>query len=211
MGQKVNPIAFRVGVTKSWDSSWFSGFADYKDSLLVDLKIRKYFDKLKREFLISNVQIKKFFNKLIVTVETAKPGIFIKSAGGGIANITADLKKLITADIRINVKEVKSFYHSADIIASHIATQIKNRASHVKVIKKAIDDARKHGVLGIKIQISGRISGAEIARMEVFSEGSMPLSTIRNNIDYALAEPVTVYGVIGIKVWVFTKNTKAVN
>lgn len=207
MGQKVNPIIARIGTTKTWSSSWFVPLASYKNNLKIDAEIRKFFFKVRKEFQIFQVSCKFFPNKVVVLVLTAKPGIFVKNAMGGIGKITQDLKHLTGLDVKINVGEAGNM-SSSSAIAISIAKQIEARSSHTKAAKRAVEDFMKQGGKGIKISIAGRIGGAEMARTDVFTQGNLPLSTLKNDIDYALETAVTVYGVIGVRVWLFGNRKK---
>lgn len=202
MGQKVNPISFRLPVTKSWSSCWFKSKESYANSVIDDLKIHRFFKPFEKTYNIKSIKIDRVVGKVIVTVFTAKPGIFIKKAEDGIENLISKLSKILGYKISINVMDVKNPSLSAKLVGIFIATQVEKRASYVRVIKKAIGDVMKSGAAGIKIKISGRLSGAEIARSEKYGEGTVPLQEIRANVDYALIEANTIYGVIGIKVWI---------
>ena len=206
MGQKTNPIGFRLPVNKNWSSSWYSNINAYGDNLKQDLIIRKYFNKVKKQLMISKVKIERTPKRLIITIFTSRPSLIIKKAGQGITDISNDLKKLCPKeDISLDVKEVKNPDSDADSIANSIATQIEKRMPYLRCMKKAMELAVKSGVSGVKITCGGRLSGADIARHETISNGSVSLQTIRAKISYATSIAETTYGVIGIKVWVVKK------
>ena len=204
MGQKVNPISFRLPITKNWSSCWFKSKVEYAETVIDDLKIHRFFKPLMKAYNIKSIKIDRVVGKVIITVFTAKPGIFIKKAEDGIENLINKLSEVIGYKVSINVMDVKNPSLSAQLVGIFVATQIEKRASYVRVIKKAIADVMKAGASGVKIKVSGRLSGAEIARTEKYGEGTVPLQELRANVDYALVEANTVYGVIGIKVWINT-------
>ncbi len=204
MGQKVNPVSFRLPITKNWSSSWFKSKLEYANAVIEDLKIHRFFKPLIKAYNIKSIKIDRVVNKVIITVFTAKPGIFIKKAEDGIENLIKKLSLVLGYKVSINVMDVKNPSLSAQLVGIFIASQIEKRASYVRVIKKAIADVMKAGADGVKIKVSGRLSGAEIARSEKYGEGTVPLQELRANVDYALVEANTVYGVIGIKVWINT-------
>ena len=206
MGQKTNPIGFRLPVSKNWSSSWYADMNKYGDNLRQDLIVRKYFNKVKKALMISRVKIERSPKKLIVTVFSSRPSLIIKKAGQGITEIANDLKKLVPeTDISLDIKEIKNADTDADSIANSIALQIEKRMPYLRAMKKAMELAVKNGVGGIKITCSGRLSGADIARHETISSGSVSLQTIRAKISYATSIAETTYGVIGIKVWILRK------
>lgn len=204
MGQKVNPIAFRLPISKTWASCWFKSKNEYKSSVIDDLRIHQFFKPLYKTYNIKSIKIDRVLGKVIITIFTSKPGIFIKKAEDGIENLIKKLSEILGYKVSINVMDVKNPLLSATLIGIFVATQIEKRASYVRVIKKAIADVMKAGASGVKIKVSGRLSGAEMARSEKYGEGTIPLQEMRANIDYALVEANTVYGVIGIKVWINT-------
>lgn len=206
MGQKVNPISFRLPITKAWSSCWFKSKSEYANSVISDLKIHAFFKKLSKAYSIKSIKIDRIVGKVVITVFTAKPGIFIKKAGDGIENLIKKLSDQLSQKVSINVMDVKNPSLSANLVGIFVATQIEKRASYVRVIKKSIVDVMKAGAAGVKIKVSGRLSGAEIARTEKYGEGKVPLHEMRANIDYALVEANTIYGVIGIKVWINTQK-----
>ncbi len=204
MGQKVNPIAFRIQVSNNWNSKWFSQ-KNYAINVQQDLIIQNFFKTLEKVYLIQNITIDRVINKISVTVHTSKPGFFVKKALGGIEKVVEKLQQIIGKKVSLNVVDVKSPMLSAKLVGINIAAQIERRASHVRVVKKTLTDVMHYGAAGIKISCSGRLAGAEIARSETYKEGTVPLHTIRAKIDYALVEAHTTYGVIGIKVWISNK------
>jgi small subunit ribosomal protein S3 len=205
MGQKVSPVSFRVGVTKPWMFIWTPSFKNYGKNVETFLKVRNYFKKIEKEAFISDVKLENFANNHVVTIFTSRPNLVVKKSGLGIESMSKDLEKILGGKPSLNVKDVKFQDTNAKIIGINLATQVQKGASYLRAIKKIIANAMKGGLLGIKIQISGRLNGAEIARSETYKEGSMPLHTLQSKIDYAFCEAKTKYGMIGIKVWVYKK------
>lgn len=201
MGQKTNPISNRLGIIRGWDSNWYGG-NDYAAKILEDDKIRKYLNARLRNNYISKIVIERTLKLITVTIHTAKPGLIIGKGGQEVDKLKEELNKISNKEVQINIFEVKHPEKDANIIASGIARQIEGRVSYRRAIKMAISSAIRMGAEGIKVQISGRLGGAEMARSEMFKEGRTPLHTLRANIDYALAEAQTTYGILGIKVWV---------
>ena len=202
MGQKVNPHGLRVGVIKGWDSKWYAG-KDYEKFLLEDIKIREFIKE--KLFLsgISKVEIERASNKARNSIHTAKPGMVIGRQGSNIELLKSDLKKMTESAIEINIVEVKAPERDAQLVAECIAQQLEKRISFRRAMKMSIGNAMRRGAKGIKIMCSGRLGGAEIARSESYREGSIPLHTLRADIDYGTAEAHTTYGRIGIKVWIY--------
>ena len=201
MGQKTNPIGNRLGIIRGWDSNWWGG-RDYGDKIAEDDKIRKYiFARLSRAS-VSSVIIERTLKLIIITITTARPGIIIGKAGSEVDKLKEELKKITAKDIQLNIFEIKRPELDAFLVGSSIARQIENRISFRRAIKMAIAAAMRMNAEGIKIQISGRLNGAEMARSETYKEGRIPLSTFRADIDYALVEAQTTYGKLGIKVWI---------
>ncbi|MBR3305321.1 MAG: 30S ribosomal protein S3 [Christensenellaceae bacterium] len=203
MGQKVNPHGFRVGVIKDWDSRWITKKSQIADFIVEDDKIRKFIKKEHYAAGISKIEIERAANKTVVYVYTARPGIIIGKAGAGIDELRAALTKLIGKNIAVNIIEVRRPDADAQLIAENVASQLERRISFRRAMKQCISRAMKAGIKGIKIKCGGRLGGAEIARAEEYHEGSIPLQTIRADIDYGLAEAATTYGRIGVKVWVY--------
>ncbi len=204
MGQKVNPISFRVQTTNNWSSKWFSE-KNYAQNVQQDLSIQRFFHAMEKQYFIQNITIDRVMNKIFITVHTSKPGFFVKKAMDGIENVVAKLQEITGRKVSLNVVDVKSPMLSAKLVAISIVNQLEKRASHVRVVKKTLTDVMHYGAVGIKIICSGRLAGAEIARSETYKEGTVPLHTIRAKVDYALVEAHTTYGVIGVKVWICNK------
>ena len=205
MGQKTHPIGFRVGVTKPWESKWFAQ-RDFSKLLSEDLKVRSFVKEKLFGSGVSKIEIERAATKLRINVHSARPGIAIGKKGAGIEVLRNDIAKMIrkpVEDVVLNVTEVRKAEADAQLIAESIANQIERRISYRRAMKKAIQQAMKFGVKGIKVRCSGRLAGAEIARVEKYSEGSTPLHTLRADIDYGFGEAKTTYGIIGIKVWVY--------
>lgn len=202
MGQKVNPIANRLGIIRGWDSSWFGNKKDFSSKLIEDAKIREYLNARLQKASVSKIIIERTLKLVTVTISTARPGIIIGKGGGEVDKLKEELKKLTKKDVQINIFEVKKPEVDAHIVADSIARQIEGRVSYRRAIKMAVATTMRVGAEGIKVQISGRLGGAEMARSEMFKEGRTPLHTFRADIDYALAEAHTKVGVLGIKVWI---------
>ncbi len=201
MGQKVNPIGLRLGIIRGWDSSWYGG-TDYGDKLVEDDKIRKYLKVRLPKGGISKVIIERTLKRITLSINTARPGIVIGKGGQEVDAIREEIKKITSKDVQININEIKRPELDAKLVGENIAQQIENRFSYKRAIKNALQSTMKMGADGIKIRIGGRLNGAEIARSEIYKDGRTPLHTLRSNIDYALVEAQTVYGKIGIKVWI---------
>jgi len=205
MGQKVNPIGLRVGVIRTWDSRWFATGKEYAKNLQEDHSLRTAIMKmpvLKRAG-VAKIEIERAAGKAKVIVSTARPGVVIGKKGAGIDALKADLQKLSSCEVFVNIQEVRKPDLDANLVAQSIAMQLEKRISWRRALKKAITAAVKSGVRGIKVQVSGRLDGAEIARTEWYTEKSVPLHTLRADIDYGTAEALTTYGIIGLKVWVY--------
>ncbi len=201
MGQKTNPIGNRLGIIRGWDSNWFGG-NDYGDRIAEDYKIRRYLDVRLSKGGISRVFIERTLKLVTVTITTARPGLIIGKGGQEVDKLKEELKKLTGKDIQINIFEIKKPELDAVLVADSIAKQIENRVSYRRAVKMAIAGSIRVGAEGIKVQISGRLNGAEMARSESFKEGRIPLSTFRADIDYHISEAHTTYGRLGIKVWI---------
>ena len=201
MGQKTNPISNRLGIIRGWDSNWYGG-TDYAGKILEDDKIRKYLNARLSKANISKIVIERTLKLITVTIHTAKPGLIIGKDGQEVDKLKVELNKISNKDVQINIFEVKRPEVDANIIANSIARQVEGRVSYRRAIKMAVASAMRAGAEGIKVLISGRLGGAEMARTEMFKEGRTPLHTFRANIDYALAEANTKVGILGIKVWV---------
>ena len=203
MGQKVHPHGLRVGVIKDWDSRWFMNDSDFGDNIVEDDKIRKFVKKALFQAGVSKIEIEKKAGKVTVFVHTAKPGIVIGKQGAGTEKLKADLEKLIKKDVFVNIVEVKQPDTDAQLVAENIAAQLERRIPYRKAMKGAMGRTMRLGAKGIKAMCSGRLGGAEIARSETYHEGTIPLQTIRADIDYGFAEADTTYGKIGVKVWIY--------
>ena len=203
MGQKVHPHGLRVGVIKDWDSRWFMNDSDFGDNIVEDDKIRKFVKKALYQAGIAKIEIEKKAGKVTVFVHAAKPGIVIGKGGAGTEKLKADLGKLIKKDVFVNIVEVKQPDTDAQLVAENIAAQLERRIPYRKAMKGAMGRTMRLGAKGIKAMCSGRLGGAEIARSETYHEGTIPLQTIRADIDYGFAEADTTYGKIGVKVWIY--------
>ena len=201
MGQKVNPIANRLAIIRGWDSNWFGG-KNFGDNLAEDLKIRKYLNERLAKASVSRIVIERTLKLVTITICTARPGIVIGKGGQDVDKLKEELKKLYKKEIQINIFEVKKPELDANIVANSIARQIEGKIAYRRAIKMAIQNTMRAGAEGIKVQISGRLNGAEIARAEMLKEGRTPLHTFRADIDYCQAEALTKVGILGIKVWI---------
>ena len=202
MGQKVNPISNRLGIIRGWDSNWFGG-KNYGDKLVEDYKIRKYLNARLAKAGIAKIVIERTLKLITITINTARPGIIIGKGGQEVDKLKEELKKITDKEVQINIFEIKRPELDAVIVGNNIARQLEGRVAYRRAIKMAIASTMRMGAEGIKILISGRLNGAEIARTEWYREGRVPLHTLRADIDYAVAEANTTYGVIGVKVWVY--------
>lgn len=201
MGQKVNPISNRLGIIKGWDSNWYGG-KNYGDKLLEDSKIRKYLNARLAKASISRIIIERTLKLVTITVFTARPGIIIGKGGQEVDKLKEELKKITDKEVQINIFEVKRPELDAIIVGNNIARQVEGRIAYRRAVKMAIASTMRMGAEGIKIQVSGRLNGAEMARSEMYKEGRTPLHTLRADIDYAQVEALTKTGLIGIKVWI---------
>ncbi len=203
MGQKVNPIGLRVGVIRTWDSRWYAGRALYGQQLHEDFKLRNYLKKKLKHAGIAKIEMERAAKKLKIIISTARPGVVIGKKGAGIDSLKADVQKLTDSEVFLNIQEVRKPDMDAQLVSENIALQLEKRISWRRALKKAMAAAIRSGVRGIKIQVSGRLDGAEIARTEWYNEKSVPLHTLRADIDYGTAEALTTYGIIGVKVWIY--------
>lgn len=203
MGQKVNPHGLRVGVIKDWDSKWFAGKREFGDQLVEDHKIRKFVKELCFNAGIAKIGIERKQNRVFITIHAAKPGIIIGRGGAEIDKLKAQIEKLTDKTVNVNIMEVKNPDTNAQLVAENIAAQLENRISFRRAMKQVMGRAMRMGVKGIKTAVSGRVGGAEIARTEQYHEGTIPLQTLRADIDYGFAEAKTTYGILGIKVWIY--------
>ena len=203
MGQKTHPVGFRLNVRKSWNSTWFAEKNNFAESLEEDVKIRKYISFRLPNAGISNVEINRTSKKVSVTIHTARPGIVIGRGGEEVNKLKKELRQLTNkSDAQINISEVKRPELNAALVGMNICQQLKKKISYRRVINKAMQASMRMGANGIRINVAGRLGGVEIARSEKYSEGSVPLHTLRADIDYALSEAHTAYGIIGVKVWI---------
>ncbi len=203
MGQKVNPIGFRLGITRTWDSRWYASKKDFPALLAEDMKLRGYLKEKLYGAGIARIEIERAANKVKINVHTARPGIVIGKKGAGVEQLKAEVQKLSKNELFLNIVEVKKPEANATLISESVAAQLEKRVAFRRAMKKAMTAAFKQGIKGIKIRCSGRLGGAEIARTEWYSEDSVPLHTLRANIDYGTATAKTTYGIIGIKAWVY--------
>ncbi len=201
MGQKVNPISNRLGIIRGWDSNWNTGHK-YGDNLLEDYKLRKYLNVRLAKMSVSRIVIERTLKLTTITICTSRPGLIIGKGGAEVDKLKEELKKITSRDVQINIFEIKRPELDAEIVAAGIARQIEGKVAYRRAIKMAIASTMRAGAEGIKVQVSGRLNGAEIARSEMFKEGRTPLHTLRADIDYALVEAHTKVGVIGVKVWI---------
>ena len=202
MGQKINPIGLRVGIIKDWESRWYAD-KDYADLLHEDIKIREYLEERLKTAAVSTIEIERAANRVNITIHTGKPGMVIGKGGSEVEKLRNDLMKLTGKRIHINIVEIKKVDLDAKLVAENIARQLESRISFRRAQKQAIQRTMRAGALGIKTQVSGRLGGADIARAEHYSEGTVPLHTLRADIDYAHAEADTTYGKLGVKVWIY--------
>ncbi|MBR5611430.1 MAG: 30S ribosomal protein S3 [Bacteroidales bacterium] len=201
MGQKTNPISNRIGIIRGWDSNWYGG-TDYASRILEDAKIREYLNARISKVNLSKIVIERTLKLITVTIHTARPGVIIGKGGQEVDKLKEELKKISNKEVQINIFEVKRPEVDANIVANNIARQVEGRVSYRRAIKMAIASTMRVGAEGIKVLISGRLGGAEMARSELYKEGRTPLHTFRADIDYALAEAHTKVGVLGVKVWI---------
>ena len=203
MGQKVNPHGLRVGIIKDWDSRWYAEGNDFSDALVEDYNIRKHLKKKLYQAGISKIEVERASDRVKVIVYAAKPGVVIGKGGAEIENTKKELGKLTTKKVLLDIKEIKRPDKDAQLVAENIAAQLENRVSFRRAMKSAMGRTMKTGVLGIKASCGGRLGGADIARTETYSEGTIPLQTLRADIDYGFAEADTTYGKVGVKVWIY--------
>lgn len=202
MGQKVSPIGFRIGVIRDWDAKWYAD-KNYTDLLLEDMKIRKEIAKQLDNAGVSRVEIERAANRVRITIHTARPGVVIGKGGAGVEELRKHLEKLTDKQVHINIVEIKTPELDAKLVAENIATQLTRRVAFRRAMKQAVFRTMRAGAKGIKVMVSGRLGGAEIARSESYHEGTVPLQTLRADIDYGFAEAHTTYGRLGVKVWIY--------
>ncbi len=206
MGQKVNPIGIRLGITRDWSSKWYADQRTFPHYIAMDYKIREFLKKKLKEASVSKILIERPARKAHITIHTARPGVVIGKKGEDIESLRAQVAKLLkmpVADVLINIAEIRKPELDAKLVAEGIAQQLERRVMFRRAMKRSVQNTMRLGALGIKVQVSGRLNGGEIARTEWTREGRVPLHTFRADIDYALAEAMTTYGVIGVKVWIF--------
>jgi small subunit ribosomal protein S3 len=203
VGQKVNPIGFRVGVIRTWESRWFAKGKKFFDNLHEDLKLRDYLKSKLKHAGVARIEIERAAEKLKIIIQTARPGIVIGKKGTGIDSLKSEVQALTKSEVFLNIQEVRKPDIDAQLVAENIALQLEKRVSWRRAMKKALAAGVKGGVKGIKIRVSGRLDGAEIARSEWYNQKSVPLHTLRADIDYGTAEALTTYGIIGVKVWIY--------
>jgi len=203
MGQKINPIGLRLGINRTWNSRWYADSADYGRLLHEDLKIEKYLKQRLKPAGVSKIVIERPHKRCVVTIHTARPGLVIGKKGADIEGLRKDLSKMVDDEVKVNLVEIRKPEIDATLVAEDIARQLERRGSFRRAMKRSIQSSMRLGALGVRIMVSGRLGGAEIARTEQYAEGSVPLHTLRADIDYGTAEALTTYGIIGIKVWVY--------
>lgn len=203
MGQKVNPIGFRVGVIRTWESRWYAKGKKFFDNLHEDLKLRDFLKSKLKHAGVAKIEIERAAEKLKIIIQTARPGIVIGKKGTGIDSLKAEVQSLTKSEVFLNIQEVRKPDLDSQLVAENIAMQLEKRVSWRRAMKKALAAGVKGGVKGIKIRVSGRLDGAEIARSEWYNQKSVPLHTLRADIDYGTAEALTSYGIIGVKVWIY--------
>ena len=203
MGQKVNPNGFRVGVIRDWNTRWYASKKDFADYLVEDKKIREFVKKKYYAASISRIEIERAANKITVNIYTGRPGMLIGKGGAGVETIKADISGLVSKAVSVNIMEVRNVDTDAQLVAENIAAQLEKRISFRRAMKQAMGRSMKAGAKGIKLMCAGRLGGAEIARTEGYHDGSIPLQTMRADIEYGFAEAATTYGRIGVKVWIY--------
>jgi small subunit ribosomal protein S3 len=203
MGQKVHPIGIRLGIVKDWTSTWYADSKDFADYLNMDLKVRAYIRKALSNASVSRVQIERPANNARITIHTARPGIVIGKKGEDVDKLRKTLTKMMGVTVNINIEEIRKPELDAHLVAENIAQQLERRIMFRRAMKRAVTNAMRLGALGVKVRVSGRLNGAEIARTEWYHEGRVPLHTLRADIDYGIVEASTTYGIIGVKVWLF--------
>jgi small subunit ribosomal protein S3 len=203
MGQKVNPIGIRLGIVKDWTSKWYADSKDYANNLYIDLKVREFLKKKLAGASVSNIQIERPANNARITIHTARPGIVIGKKGEDIDVLRKAVSKMMNVPVHINIEEIRKPELDAYLVAENIAQQLERRIMFRRAMKRAVTNTMRLGAQGIRINVAGRLNGAEIARTEWYREGRVPLHTLRADIDYGFAEANTTYGIIGVKVWIF--------
>jgi small subunit ribosomal protein S3 len=202
MGQKINPIGFRLGINRTWESRWYAG-KDYGTKLLQDIQLRAYVFKTLKQAGVARVVIERVASKTSVTIHTARPGVIIGKKGSDIEKLRKDLSKFTGGEVSLNIVEIRKPELDAQLVADGIAQQLERRVSFRRAMKRAVQSALRLGAGGIRVKCSGRLAGAEIARVEWYREGRVPLHTLRADIDYATSRALTTYGIIGVKIWIY--------
>jgi small subunit ribosomal protein S3 len=203
MGQKINPIGLRLGINRTWNSRWYADSAEYGKLLHEDLKIEKYLKKRLKPAGVSKIIIERHHKRCVVTIHTARPGLVIGKKGADIEALRRDLSRMVEDEVKVNLVEIRKPEIDATLVAEDIARQLERRGSFRRAMKRSIQSSMRLGAKGVRVMVSGRLGGAEIARTEQYAEGSVPLHTLRADIDYGHAEADTTYGIIGIKVWIY--------
>jgi small subunit ribosomal protein S3 len=203
MGQKVNPVGIRLGIVKDWASRWYASSKEFSDTLCADIKVREFLRKKLAQAGISRIQIDRPARNARVVIHTARPGVIIGKSGKEVETLRDEVSKIVNVPVHVSIEEVRKPEIDAKLVAESVAQQLERRIMFRRAMKRAVTTALRSGALGIKISVSGRLGGSEIARTEWYREGRVPLQTFRADIDYALAEAFTTYGVIGVKVWIF--------
>jgi len=203
VGQKVNPVGFRLGTSRDHDSVWYAKAKDYSSLVMEDINIREKIKSILPQAPISSISIKRTMEELIIDINTSRPGVVIGKKGEEIEKIKKELKKVVNQDVKLNVVEVKQPDLNAQLVATSVTQQLEKRIMFRKAMKRAVQNTMRQGAKGIRIEVSGRLNGAEIARSEWYREGRVPLHTIKADIDYATSEALTTYGILGVKVWIY--------
>jgi small subunit ribosomal protein S3 len=215
MGQKVNPIGIRLGITKDWTAKWYANSRDYADFLNADLKIRTFLRKKLERASVSRIQIDRPAKNARIAIHSARPGVIIGKKGGEVDRLRQEISKIVNVPVHLSIEEIRKPEMDAHLVAQNVASQLERRIMFRRAMKRAVQTTMKSGALGVRINVAGRLGGAEIARTEWHREGRVPLHTFRADIDYGTARANTTYGVIGIKVWIFKgevlKTEKALN
>ena len=209
MGQKVHPTGIRLGISKDWASKWFSSSSDYSKNVFHDFKIREYLNKKLKDAAVSKIQIDRSSENITVAIFSARPGIVIGKKGEGIESLRKEVAKLVNTSVNnvlLNINEIKKPELDAKLVSSSITQQLERRVLYRRAMKRAVTNTMRLGANGIKVKITGRLNGAEIARSEWYQEGRVPLHTLKANIDYGVSEAKTTYGIIGVKVWIFQEE-----
>ncbi|HET6725512.1 MAG TPA: 30S ribosomal protein S3 [Gammaproteobacteria bacterium] len=203
MGHKVHPVGFRLGVSADWNSKWYADSRKYGETLLTDIKIRDFLQKRLKQASVSRIQIERPAKQALITIHTARPGMVIGKKGEDIEALRKELNKMLDVPVHVNIEEIRKPELDAQLVAESVAQQLERRIMFRRAMRRAVTNTMRLGALGIKVRVSGRLNGAEIARSEWYREGRVPLHTLRADIDYGFTEARTTYGVIGVKVWIF--------